>query len=87
MMLHLDQATAEALRRKADQTGRTITKLGNEYLFDALTKPLAVFITPLHAPPTKPFCGDCDHYHTPDEPHNTCEMCGALAAKRPEDTP
>ena len=25
--------------------------------------------------PTKPFCGDCDHYHNVDEKHGICEIC------------
>lgn len=31
---------------------------------------------PIIKQPTKPFCGECDHYHTPDEPHHVCELCG-----------
>ena len=30
---------------------------------------------PMRIEPTKPFCGECDHYHTPDEKHETCEVC------------
>ena len=25
--------------------------------------------------PTKPFCGECDHYHNLEEAHDTCEIC------------
>lgn len=28
--------------------------------------------------PTRPFCGECDHYHNPDEPHGTCELCDKI---------
>ena len=30
--------------------------------------------------PSKPFCGECDHYHNPEEAHGTCEM---LHGKKP----